>query len=90
MIGVYSMIKIVGIGREGDAVVFEVEFDFRDETYRLTVKKTVDEILQFESKEAFIDYIKKVVNNKRTEMFADLADEYVPLNEDLEAEEESA
>ena len=87
MIGVYSMIKIVGIGREGDAVVFEVEFDFRDETYRLTIKKTVDEILQFESKEAFIDYIKKVVNNKRTEMFADLADEYVPLNEDLEAEE---
>ena len=90
MIGVYSMIKIVGIGREGDTVIFEVEFDFRDETYRLTIKKTVDEILQFESKEAFIDYIKKVVNNKRTEMFADLADEYVPLNEDLEAEEESA
>jgi len=84
------VIRIVGIGREGDTVVFEVEFDFRGETHRLTIKKTIDEILQFESKEAFIDYIKKVVNNKRTEMFADLADEYVPLNEDLEAEEESA
>ena len=81
------MIKIVGVGREGDTVVFEVEFDFRNEVHRLTIKKTVDELLAFENKEAFIDYVKKVVNNKRTEMFADLADEYVPLNEDLEAEE---
>jgi len=81
------VIKIVGVGREGDAVVFEVEFDFRDETHRLTIKKTVDELLAFESKEAFLDYVKKVVNDKRTEMFADFADEYVPLNEDLEAEE---
>ena len=81
------MIKIVGVGREGDAVVFEVEFDFRDETHRLTIKKTVDELLAFKDKEAFLDYVKKVVNDKRTEMFADFADEYVPLNEDLEAEE---
>ncbi|RLI87761.1 MAG: hypothetical protein DRP01_01130 [Archaeoglobales archaeon] len=81
------MIKIVGIGREGDTVVFEVEFDFRGKIHRLTIKKTVDELLSFEDREAFLSYVKKVVNKKRTELFADLADEYVPLNEDLEAEE---
>jgi len=81
------MIKIVGIGREGTTVVFEVEFDFRNEVHRLTIKKTIDELLQFKSKEAFLEYVKKVVNDKRTELFADLADELVPLNEDLEAEE---
>jgi len=81
------VIKIVGIGREGDTVVFEVEFDFRGKIHRLTIKKTVDELLSFEDREAFLSYVKKVVNKKRTELFADLADEYVPLNEDLEAEE---
>ena len=81
------MIKIVGVGREGQTVVFEVEFDFREKIHRLTIKKTLDELLSFENKEAFLDYVKKVVNDRRTELFADLADEYVPLNEDLEAEE---
>ncbi|RLG24505.1 hypothetical protein DRN85_07565 [Methanosarcinales archaeon] len=83
------MIKIVDVGREGTAVVFEVEFDFRGEIHRLTIKKTVDELLAFENKEAFLDYVKKVVNDKRTELFADLADKFVPLNEDIEAEEVS-
>jgi len=83
------VIKIVDVGREGTAVVFEVEFDFRGEIHRLTIKKTVDELLAFENKEAFLDYVKKVVNDKRTELFADLADKFVPLNEDIEAEEVS-
>lgn len=87
MIGVYSMIKIVGVGREGDAVIFEVEFDFRDEIHRLTIKKTVDELLKYKDKSEFLGYVKSVVDRKRTQLFADLADEFVPLNEDIEAEE---
>ena len=83
------MIKIVGIGREGDVLVFEVEFDFRDEIHRLTIKKTIDEFQRFEGKEAFLSYVRDTVNKKRTELFADLADEFVPLNEDIEAEEEA-
>ena len=83
------MIKIVGVGREGQTVVFEVEFDFREKIHRLTIKKTLDELLSFENKEAFLDYVKKVVNDKRTELLADLANKFVPLNEDIEAEEVS-
>jgi len=83
------VIKIVGVGREGQTVVFEVEFDFREKIHRLTIKKTLDELLSFENKEAFLDYVKKVVNDKRTELLADLANKFVPLNEDIEAEEVS-
>ena len=82
------MIKIVDVGKEGTAVVFEVEFDFREKIHRLTIKKTLDELLAFENKEAFLDYVKKVVNDKRTELLADLANKFVPLNEDIEAGEE--
>lgn len=82
------MIKIVGVGREGETVVFEVEFDFRDEVHRLAIKKSVEELLKYRDKEEFLDYVKKVVERKRTELFADLADEFVPLGEDIEAKEE--
>jgi len=84
------MIRIAGIGREGSSVVFEVEFDFRKKTHRLSIKKTVNELLAFKSREDFIDYVKKVVENRRAELFADFAEEFVPLNEDLEEVEKVA
>jgi len=80
------MLKIVAIGSEGTTIIFEVEFDFRDEVHRMTIKKTIDEMLQFGSREEFLEYIKKAVTQKRLALFADYADELVPLNEDLEAE----
>jgi len=79
------MLKIVAIGSEGATIIFEVEFDFRGEIHRITIKKTIDEMLQFGSKKEFLEYIKKVVTQKRLALFADYADELVPLNEDLEA-----
>lgn len=82
------MIKIVGVGREGDVLVFEVEFDFKDEIHRVTIKKTTDEMLSFADKDEFLDYVRKVVADKRAELLVDLADEYVPLNEDIEKTEE--
>ena len=78
------MIKIVGIGSEGSTITFEVEFDFRGEVHRMTIKKTMSEILQFGSKKKFLEYVKKTVMQKRLAMFADYADELVPLNEDIE------
>ena len=78
------MIKIVGIGSEGSTVTFEVEFDFRGEVYRMTIKKTMSEILQFKNRKEFLEYVKKAVMQKRLAMFADYADELVPLNEDIE------
>ena len=81
------MIKIVGIGSEGSTITFEIEFDFRGEVHRMTIKKTMSEILQFGSRKEFLEYVKKTVMQKRLAMFADYADGLVPLNEDIEVTE---
>lgn len=78
------MIKIVSKGQENGVLVFEIEFDFQDEIHRLTIKKVPEEMLSYESKEEFLDYVKKVVEEKRTELLLKATDELVPLNEDIE------
>ena len=83
------MIKIVSKGQEDNVLVFEIEFDFQDEIYYLTIKKTPEEMLGYESKEEFLEYVKKVVEEKRTELLLKATDELVPLDEDIESSEAS-
>lgn len=81
------MIKIVSKGQEDGVLVFEIEFDFQDKIHHLTIKKTPEEMLSYGSKEEFLDYVKKVVKEKRTELLLKATDELAPLNEDIESSE---